>query len=567
MKKILNWVLLGLFSLCIFLLIFRAPVRNYGGDIAEYHGITETIIKSGSLALTPIAEHNLRSYLQPSYFENPGYYLAGTDGQRYPVHFILYSLLAVPVRLVLHLFSINELQTLRITNVLMLFAVIVVAWKFIVQNPFKRTILLMAIFLSPLVFFLSWPGPDIFFLSLLLVSVFIFFQKRYVLSGILAAIAALHSQPLSVLAALIGGYALYQHVLASKKIPKTVQAHFEFVLSLGIIGIILSIPVFYNLLFFGAWSPWPKLQDGWTILNGFGFQNLSFQKFFEQFFDLNFGLFFYAPVLLLTGFYFIFKYFRNKDVIFLFASFLLTAFFYQTNPAWHYGTAGYGPSRHAIFLIPLFIVFFVFTIQKSLKHYVLLGVLILTQLPILYMNGFVNPDITNTLRNSPIAKFVLNNWPGLYNPTPEIFVDRTNHTDLDYPSSAIYTKNGVCKKAYILKTDIDLLKNKCGYIPKKYEKDLDNDFSRKSNISRTTKTIEATFWPDPNSCSAGYKGPYICMRNASEFSKFTQIKLSSRVKDIENGVWRLEKGLPITITVPPGYFIQYYSLEGQYINY
>src|SRR5665213_2673718 len=93
---------------------------NYGGDIAEYHGITESIIKSGTLWLTPIAANNIATYLQPAYLHNPEYYIYGLGGHRWPVHFIFYSLVAVLIRLVLHLFSLNELNTLRVTNLVII---------------------------------------------------------------------------------------------------------------------------------------------------------------------------------------------------------------------------------------------------------------------------------------------------------------------------------------------------------------------------------------------------------------------------------------------------------------
>lgn len=566
MKKFYPWIILAVAFLSIFYLIFRAPVLNYGGDIAEYHGITETIIKSGSLALTPTAEYNLKTYLPPVYFNNPGYYIIGVDGLRYPVHFFLYSLLAIPTRLVLHLFSINELQTLRLTNVIFLGITLFILFKYIVYNNFKRLILLGTLLLSHFVFFLSWPGPDAFYLLLLLTACLAFLKKHFITAGIITAVAALQSQPLSILALLIAGYALFMHIIHSKR-GLSLKTHAETILKIGIIPFILVIPVVYNLLYFGVVSPWTQLQDGWTILNGFGLQNLSLQKLFEQFFDLNYGLFFYAPILILAGFYFLWKFKHNKDVVFLFLSFILTAFFYQTNPAWHYGTAGYGPSRHAIFLLPLFIVFFVFIIQKSRKHYALLAIFILVQVPILYMNGFVNPDITNTLKNSPTAMFVLDRWPYLYNPTPEIFVDRTNHTDLDVPSSAVYKTGNSCKKAYVLITDISAVEAECGKIPSADKDKFDDYFARKSNVYRTTKTTTATFWPDPQSCMINYKGPYICIHNSNEFTKQTGVVMSNRVKDLGNGVWKIETGAPLPVTVPPGYFIQYQSLTGYYINF
>lgn len=567
MKK-LQWIIFSFLFLIVFIWVYKSPILNYGGDIAEYHGITESVIKSQTLALTPVAEYNLRRYLQPAYYDNnPGYYIKGTDGNRYPVHFVLYSLLAVPTRLVLHIFSINELQSLRLTNVLILFTALFIILKYLVVNSYKRSILLIATLLSPIMYFLSWPGPDIFYLSILLISIFCFFQKKYFLSAFLSAIASLHSQPLTTLVVLQTIYAVANYIKINNITLNNLKKHLEVGLKVALIILVVLLPIFYNLIYFGTWSLWPYFKDGWTTLNGFGLQNLSPRKLYEQFFDLNIGIFFYTPILIASGIYFIKRFYKKYDVAFLTIAFLITAFFYQTNPAWHYGMSGYGPTRHALFLIPLFIVYFVFLMQKSIKHYILLGLIILTQIPIMLMNGYVSPNITNSFNNTPIAQFVLNNWPFLYNPTPEIFVDRTNHIDVDYPTSAIYKFKGECKKAYIVLSDLPLLRKACNNISVDKLSLLDDSLSRKSNIYRTTKTNEATFWPDTSSCSQDYKGPYICMKNTNDFVKLTGITDSSRIIDMKNGVFKFKKGSIETIKIPPGYFIQYNSMVGKYINF
>jgi hypothetical protein len=371
-----------------------------------------------------------------------------------------------------------------------------------------------------------------------------------------------------ILAFFISIYALIQNFKRDKTLLKNVTDNSMLILKLQSVGALLLVPILYNLQYFGKWSPWTSLQDGWTILNGFGIHNISLQKFFEQFFDLNIGLFFYAPFLFATGALFIGKYFKNRDVVFLTVAYLITAFFYQTNPAWHYGTAGFGPTRHIMFFLPLLIVFLVFLMKNSIKHYALLALFVLSQIPILLSNGFTTPKLENAFYHSPTASFVLDRWPHLYNPTPEIFVDRTNHTDIDYPTSAIYKLDSTCKKAYIVKTDAQLLIDQCGAIPAKYQNSFDVETLRKSNVSRTIVTSEATLWPDTQSCVDGYNGIFTCIKTPLDFTKFTKINASNpRVKNMGNNVWRVEKGTPLTLNVPPGYIAHYHSLEGIYVNF
>ena len=149
--------------------------------------------------------------------------------------------------------------------------------------------------------------------------------------------------------------------------------------------------------------------------------------------------------------------------------FILTAFFYQTNPAWHYGTTGYGPTRHVIFLLPLL----AYLSLKSWKRYSswrFFGVFVLAvfiQGYSLFFNNYFHPDTTRSLFHSPYARYFLYNYPELYNPTSEIFIDRTLHQDTMLPQSAIYEEQGICKKAFILPNGQYMLIQKCGFIPKK----------------------------------------------------------------------------------------------------
>ncbi len=321
-------------------------------------------------------------------------------------------------------------------------------------------------------------------------------------------------------------------------------------------------------------TPWTILKDGWTLIYGFGMHNMSLQKLFEQFFDLNIGLFWYAPVLLLTGIILVsFHLRRNIPLMVISLGFMTTAFFYQTNPAWHYGTAGFGPTRHILFFLPLLIYIFTMYTKQTTRYFIVIALFVVTQAYILNFMGFVTPPLEKTLYHSPYATFVLDHFPALYNPTPEIFVDRTHHTDLSYPTTAIYQVNGKCKKAYILLTDVDAVTKTCGPLSQQYQGKFDNDLLRKTNYTRKVKTREATLWPDPGSCVPDYlptpNKPFICLHTQAEVLKYTGIINPERIYNIDKatGVWKIKQGDPFELTVPPGYIVNHYSFEGVYVTY
>jgi len=364
----------------------------------------------------------------------------------------------VPVRLILRIFNLNELNSLRLTNFFILSAVNFFILKRFLKSNFKKLVYLVLIYFSPLIFFLSWPGVDVFYTSLLLLAIFFFYKRKYLLASVLTALASWHSQPLIVISL---GF-LAGDIFKQKKI--NLGAAF-------ITAILLLIPYGYNDWAFGTLTPWTIFAEGWTQKFGFGLQNASLKKFFELFFDLNMGLFWYAPFIFILGVYNFFKHLKKDKKNWLVLILLVfTSFVYQTNSAWHYGTAGYGPSRHSLYLLPFLVYFVVKYLGLGLKSKIFLFAAVLTQVLILSFNGFLMPNFEHTLYHSPYARFVLNNFPYFYNPTPEIFVDRTNHEDRKYMTSAIYRFDGVCKKAYILDKDIDKLISECGFIPEEMEK-------------------------------------------------------------------------------------------------
>lgn len=443
MKRLVPLILLWIFGICalVYYAFFYTPQQ--AGDIANYLGVTESIMNHQSLELQPDDKTYLKTIIHPAYFDNPIYYnIIGRNGNFYSMHFVAYPLLITPVRMIIEFAKLDPLRTFSIANTIIIVAVL----TYLVsreQELKKRWLLTLLIYFSSIIFFIPWAGPDLLVLALLLLSADAWKRSSFWQASVFATLASWHSQPLLILA-------LGMTICAWVK----QKQHIKLLL---LIGVITVIPYLYNLWTFGVLTPWSLLSDGWTNLYGFGIQNIRIEKLWSQFFDLNMGIFWYAPLLVIIW---LCNLHKNKVISTLL---VLTAFAFQTNPGFHYGTAGYGPSRHIIFLVP-FLIMTTLTYLSSLnqtKRIYIIGSIIVSQLFILNMNGWLSPNFENTLQFTPMAKFVLTNAPQLYNPLPELFVDRTNHIDLDHPTSAIFIVNGICKKAFILPQDIDNLLTTC----------------------------------------------------------------------------------------------------------
>lgn len=569
---ILTFIFLIIILISLTIFYFFQPKVQLAGDIVEYYGITESLKNHLSFNLTKEDQKNLEKVLHPEYFSDPGYYILGTNENRYPVHFVFYSVLATPIRIIFETINLNPLLSLTFLNILIIFSTLSYL-IFSNKNEVKDKnphVLVILFFISPLIFFIPWPGPDIFYTMLLLLSIFYFINNKTLLSAIFATLASWHSQPLAIFSVIFTFYYFLTHkdivniYIFKKFTPKFLR---PFLICVSI-AIFLIIPYIFNFYAFRVLTPWTLFDNWWNQIYGFGIQNISIQRLYEQFFDLNVGIFWYAPILFVIGFYqLIKKVFIDPKYLVLLNTIFIASIFYQTNPAWHFGTAGYGPSRHIIFLVPILIILcYEFLQNFSNKEKVkILGLVIFSQIFLLSLNGFFLPNFENTLKHNQLSRFVLNNYPHYYNPSPEIFIDRTISNDFNYLSSAIFkNEKGVCKKAYILKHDQEKILNECGYIPEQYNEFFENDeYKIAKNFIRKVKTYGVVLSPKDKVCIEK------CITTIQEIQKYIPEKEWSRIskhKD-KNGFWEVSFGRPLELTIPINYEAKIYHTSGTYMNF
>ncbi len=462
MTEKLVWGLFIITTIIIASIILLLGKIQPAGDIVEYYGSTVSLLSHGNVSLTDKDQKEIEKVLSPEYFKDPQYYIRGSDGKRYPVHFVFYSFLLLPARIFLNILQANPLLSFPVTNLIILTLTVYFIFKYYIRENIRRLQLLVLVYFSPLLFFITWPGPDLYVASFLLLALYSLFAKQYFITTMLVVLASWHSQPIGFIAIAVYIYYLYESIKPKIDAALIIQA--------VLLGILILLPYLYNYVQFGVWTPWVLIDNGWTKINGFGLQNIRIGKFLEQFLDPNIGLVWYAPVVFFIGFYTLVRLIKKEIHLLVCAIFFLfTALLYQTNPAWHYGTAGFGPSRHILFFLP-FLIYLALRGLASFRYsgikIILLILLGVWQIFSLDINGFLLPDFRNTLYHSPYAEYLLNNYPELYSPTSEIFIDRTNHTDFDYLTSAVYKNGELCKKAYILSDDVSKLITECNFIPK-----------------------------------------------------------------------------------------------------
>jgi len=133
---------------------------------------------------------------------------------------------------------------------------------------------------------------------------------------------------------------------------------------------------------------------------------------------------------------------------------------------WNHGTDG--PSRYVVWMLPL-----VFHSVVSMRlppgggwrtaYGLILAASVLTQAGIIVALGGHTPRFSY-LEHSPLARLLLRRVPALYNPSPEIFFERTRHREEPSPFGVFLDKDR-CRKALVAVRDLGLLEAICAGLP------------------------------------------------------------------------------------------------------
>lgn len=137
---------------------------------------------------------------------------------------------------------------------------------------------------------------------------------------------------------------------------------------------------------------------------------------------------------------------------------------------WNHGASG--PSRYAIWLFPF--LFYAFAVLGGVEavpgrpYRWLAGLALAVQAAIVLLRGGMLAPADDG-KHSYAARLVLDRWPALYNPSHEIFVNRTREPEGSDRGPYVYKHGEECRKALAKPKHGDTLRLACGRIPEGYE--------------------------------------------------------------------------------------------------
>jgi hypothetical protein len=201
-------------------------------------------------------------------------------------------------------------------------------------------------------------------------------------------------------------------------------------------------------------------------------QSLSVPRAFGLVVDPNLGVVTHAPVTLalaVAGALIALARRRGLPAVLIFGLLPLLMYACTANSNWNNDTSG--PSRYVVWMLPLLAVVAVAETGGPASRRPgpvagwALGLAVLTQAGAVLVRGgpLARSDF---LEHSPAARVVLDRWPSLYAPTPEVFVERTLGHERPFTGPVIYRdRAGRCRKAWLQWRHAGALLAACGPPP------------------------------------------------------------------------------------------------------
>jgi hypothetical protein len=374
-------------------------------------------------------------------------YRQSSAGSWYAIHFFAYSLTAIPARAFLGLLGGDIRKSLQLTNALLLIgALYVVAFRSRLDG-LQKVVFMALLTVSPVLWYVHWTHAEVFIVSFIVMGLVFQDAGNYRMAVLCSSVASLQNQTVAAFTAFLLAEAVWK---SRDRLAETVRLIPAALPSL--------LPAAFYMLSFGKPGLFTMADEetGRSVLS-----------FLELYFDANVGMLPYIPVTLLMSLGLAAWSVRVKRKatleLKLVAVTAVIGVLCSIHDNWN--SASTGPCRYTLLMMP----FLFFIIAKNAKTVVgnrtllaLLAAGLLFQAGILSMLGGFQP-VEDYVEHSYLAKALLDNAPQLYNPSPEIFCQRSIHNAIGCHDPTIYGKGRMmCKKAYVNCKGMAILIQQCG---------------------------------------------------------------------------------------------------------
>jgi hypothetical protein len=387
-------------------------------------------------------------------------YIRSDSGMYYSIHFLLYSLLSVPIRILLMLFGADTLLSFQVTNAVFVFLAVYYIYRVSSLDIYEKHWLAALFLLSGTTYYLFWIHPEVYTASMFLIALLSVLDNRYILSVFCSAAASMQNPPVAFFIPIIIVIYVKNICLGTLlSIGSGMLKQISVLIGIFLVGGLSLLPSLFYLIVLG--HPNPIVSVGAA-----DYRNISLSRFLSLWFDLNqgvvlgdAGLFIGIIITLL-----IIIYQKNKinikneyfiPLLYFFATIIMTIPCLTTGN-WNAGSSIF--IRYGYWLVMMPIVGFLLLTRnlESAVRYRLMVSVIMMQVCIVLANKITSNGIPPG-RFTGVAESMMYYFPQWYNPVPEIFAERSRGEEHSPDKNRIYQfeKNGKITKL-LLNNDKDV---------------------------------------------------------------------------------------------------------------
>lgn len=406
---------------------FGLETRQLGhfGDDQEYLTMTMSFARHGSpefregddrAMLDELPRRWQRSMVRK--FEAgraPGAYFESKTGHWYAFHFFTYSAVVAPLRAWM-IGSPDASRAHQFMN-LFLLSCALASLALLRSQPRLFWVLTPLVFFTPVFWFTPYASTETFVYAMGICGLACLLSDRPILAIAFNSIAATQYQPLALLSLFLCAHTLW-----------SVRSRWRSELPRVAAAVAATALVFVPSIFYYVHFGTPNLiaREGFAAT-----RFMEFRKFAGLFIDLNGGMLIYVPGLLLLSTVAAVSAvarLRQRDVwgVGFFACVLLSMAASTVQRNWNHPT--FGISRYVVYALAPCLMFIGGELRlRALNVRWAVGLCALAlalQAWVHEANGWFEYRANDSAHQSEAALFVLDRWPWLYSPHPEIFCER-----------------------------------------------------------------------------------------------------------------------------------------------
>lgn len=413
-------------------LVIGISTPRFRGDAAEYTALTIAVSEHGSPDIRPsdivVARRLLPEF---SWFHTliekhwtdgarlPPGFIEDHDKKVYAIHHFGYSAIAaIPFKL-LQVAGLNPVKCFLWVDWFCLLILLLALHTYF--GSMKRAAGAVLIFLMGVgIPYWNWASPEFFSATLSLAALVLMANSSFVVAGVLVGLASMQNPPILVLLGM-GPLIVISERLATRgrtAVPLAAIRARTCAVALGYLpGCTLAlIPVYFSMQHFGTWN---VIATGATDSRMVGLS-----RFVSYYADLNQGMIIAIPAVWLIAIYLLMRHRQLLPVLVpvLLCSVMLAVPVLSTQN-WNAGSAGM--MRYIAWgAAPVFYLLFACLRQSEKWDAGMATVFLVLQFACLaHSRQYTHIEF------SPAARWFLVHAPQYYNPEPEIFVDRSTHSE------------------------------------------------------------------------------------------------------------------------------------------